>query len=282
MKKTALILSLIITASAFASCQPSKPSSPSESTASEATLDTPDSPSTKDSAAQTTAGTESETETEAKTETEAEGAETAAASWFDDAVFTGDSVTMGLNYYSDTDPEILGKAKFVCSGGLSYHNAQWELDDENNVHPTYKGKTVLAETCAKITGANKVFIMLGMNDIGIFGVDDSIDSCKSFVGRIKKNSPDADIYIQSVTPIMRGHELEYLNNAMIREFNEKLKAYCEDSGIKFLDVYHALCDGEGYLPAEYCGDPEEDGQGIHFVFAATEAWVSYLKNNVLR
>ena len=38
-------------------------------------------------------------------------------------------------------------------------------------------------------------------------------------------------------------------------------------------------DENGALPEKYCGDPEPEGQGIHFTNEACKIWVDYLKNN---
>lgn len=205
---------------------------------------------------------------------------TAEANWFDDAVFVGDSVTLKLNYYCGSHPEALGNAQFFCAGSLGYTNALWELDRENAVHPYYKGESRLAETCAEATGANKVFIMLGMNDIGLYGIDSTISSAKELVGKIRSNSPNVSIYIQSVTPIIDGKEGEMLNNKNIRSFNTELEAYCKQADITYLDVYSVMSDENGFLPPDYCGDP--DAMGIHFTDKACEIWSDYLKQNVLK
>lgn len=200
------------------------------------------------------------------------------AQWFDDAVFVGDSVTLKLSYYCDNHPEALGKAQFFCAGSLGYTSALWEIDRSGAVHPYYKGETQLAENCATVTGASKVFVMLGMNDIGLYGVEDSMKSADELIGRIAKNSPDAVIYVQSVTPIISGKESDSLNNEKIREFNTQLQSYCSENNYKYLDIYTLLADENGYLPLEYCGDV--DAMGIHFNDTSCAMWVDYLKNNV--
>ncbi|HCA05025.1 MAG TPA: hypothetical protein DEO32_03895 [Ruminococcaceae bacterium] len=201
------------------------------------------------------------------------------ASWFNDAVFIGDSVTVMLDIYCENNPDALGDAKFICAGSLSYSNAQWDINAEGNVHPTYKGKQILAETAAEATGASKVFIMLGMNDIGIYGADGAVAECKKFAERMKTVSPNAKYYFQSVTPKMKSHEDEVIYNDLIKDFNTKLKKFCDDNGYKYLDIYSAVCDENGALPEKYCGDPEPEGQGIHFTNEACKIWVDYLKNN---
>ena len=200
------------------------------------------------------------------------------AAWFDDAVFVGDSVTLKLSYYCEDHPEALSDTQFFCAGSLSYTNALWPLDDPDAVHPYYQGQTYLTEDCAKVTGAKKVFIMLGMNDIGLSGLDGAMENANTLIGNIKKNSPDVTFYIESVTPMIPSAEGDVLNNTKIRELDERLEQFANENGYQYLDLYHALADEDGCLPLEYCGDP--DGQGIHFTDEACELWVQYLKENV--
>ena len=199
-------------------------------------------------------------------------------SWFDDAVFIGDSVTVALDYYCASDYDILGDAQFVCGVSLGYHNALWELDSEYAVHPTYRGETVLAETAAEITGADKVFVMLGVNDIGTYGADDTMEAASELVDRILTRTPDVEIYMQSTTPMIDDQESGWLNNDKISDFNEQLKAYCEENGYHFIDIYHRICDEEGDLPEEYCSDV--DVQGIHFNNEGCGIWADFLKASV--
>lgn len=201
-----------------------------------------------------------------------------SASWFDDAVLVGDSVTLKLSYYCEEHPEALSNAQFFCAGSLSYTNALWALDDPDAVHPYYQGQNYLTQDCAKVTGAKKVLIMLGLNDIGLSGIDGTMENVHKLIGNIKTASPGVTIYIESVTPMIQGVEGELLNNEKIRELDEKLEQFSNENGYQYLDVYHRLADSDGYLPLAYCSDP--DGQGIHFTDEACELWTQYLKENV--
>ena len=198
--------------------------------------------------------------------------------WFDDAVFVGDSITLKLSYYCDEHPDALGKASFFCAGSLGYASALWDIDRADAVHPFYQGQTELTENCAALTGANKVFIMLGMNDVAVYGVDGTIENADELIGRILSHTPDVKIYIESVTPILYGHEYEDLNNEVIRAFNAALESYAADRDYPYLDIYHVVAGDDGYLRADYCGD--EGAQGIHFTSSGCEAWIDYLKNHV--
>lgn len=257
MKKIALFLCVILTFPAvFAGCGSSSGSSGSGSAA-----------ETTAAAAKQSSGYDETTPKD--------------AAWFNDAVFIGDSVTKMLDIYCSSNPEALGEATFICGGSLGFANAQWELDREGNVHPEYKGQPIQAETAAEVTGATKVFIMLGMNDIGIYGADGAIEECKKFTQKLLSHSPDVKLYFQSVTPKMTSHEDEVIYNDLIKDFDTKLKAFCDEKGYKYLDIYNAVCDENGALPEKYCGDPDPspDGMGMHFNTAASEVWINYLKNN---
>ena len=200
------------------------------------------------------------------------------AKWFDDAVLVGDSVTLKLSYYCESHPEALGQAQFFCAGSLGYTNALWDIDREDAVHPYYKGATHLSEECAEQTGAKKVFVMLGMNDVGLYGADGALQSAKTLIANILKRTPDVLLYVQSTTPILQGHESGTFSNETIRTFNKSLEDYCKSTGYKYLDIHSQLVDEQGYLKPEYCSDP--DSQGIHFTDEACQIWVDYLKNNV--
>ena len=130
----------------------------------------------------------------------------------------------------------------------------------------------------QMLGSKKVFIMFGMNDIGLYGIDDTIENMKTLTSRIKEKSPDVEIYIQSVTPMLENMQLKDLNNKSIDEFNIKLKAEAEKLGYKYLDVASVMKDEKGNLIPEYCSDPE--AMGIHFSDDGCKVWVEYLKQNV--
>lgn len=202
-----------------------------------------------------------------------------SSSFFDDAVFVGDSVSLKLNYYvSDQRSygDCLGKAKFLTSGSLGSAQALLAVSSES-LHPTYQGQKLrLEETIANI-GANKIFIMLGMNDIAVYGIEGSLDNYEELVEAILAKSPDAVIYAQSCTPMAIGCERSVLNNENIVKYNKALQERCSRNGWHYMDIYSVVVDSDGYLTASYCSDP--DDMGIHFTDAGCQAWIDYLMDN---
>ena len=198
------------------------------------------------------------------------------ADWFNDAVFVGDSVTLKLSYYAENGS--LGNAAFLCAGSLGWNNALWELNRSGNVHPVMCGTKYTVDEGVKASGKNKVFIMLGMNDIGLYGVDGAADAMITLTDRIKQKSPDVQIYIESVTPMLRNMQRTYLNNKTIPQFNSRLREICSSRGYHYLDVASVMKDSNGDLEYENCSDPT--AMGIHFTDTGCRKWVDYLKRHV--
>ncbi len=274
MKKVrgmAAIIAMMMAASVFAGCQSADNTSKAESN----TGASSQAASTDESSNEESKTDNSEEESK-KEESSVPKGEPVDASWFDDAVFVGDSVTLKLSYYADNGS--LGDAIFLCEGSLGYTNALWDIDHEDNVHPSYKGVKYLVDDGIKEINPKKAFIMLGMNDIGLYGVDGGIESMITLTDRIHEKSPNTEIYIESVTPMLVESQLIDLNNENIRKFDEKLQEVCKEKGYKYLDVASAVDDGNGNLVPEYCGDP--DAMGLHFSDEGCSKWVEYLKNNV--
>lgn len=198
--------------------------------------------------------------------------------WFDDALFVGDSVTVALSSYSDFYG-CFGNAEFLATSSLGYDSALWELNDPNNVHPMWKGKKVTVDAGVKLSEKTKIFIMFGMNDIGTWGVEQSVAAMKQLSDRILQRAAYVDIYVQGVTPMLKSVEKDTLNNKLVSEFNAELKKVCDERGYHFIDITPAVCDDEGALIADYCADPDE--MGMHLNYDGCDRWARYLYAHVL-
>ena len=205
-----------------------------------------------------------------------EKSEAVDLSYFDDAVFIGDSVSLMLQYYCAAT-KALGNAKFLCAGSLSATNALWAVSDQS-VHPSYQGKKMLVEDGVAATGAKKVYIMLGVNNIS-YGVDYAAKDMVTLIDRILAKSPGVSIIIESTTPMASSSTIvtDKLNNDKIQQYNDKMKSICEERGWFFVNVAEAVRDENGYLNSAYCSD--NNSMGIHFTNDACKVWVEYLKTH---
>lgn len=204
-------------------------------------------------------------------------------SYLDDAVFIGDSVTLKLKNYvtikRKSTPGYFGKAQFLAAGSMGSGNALQPLKS-NSIHPPYNGKKALLEDSVAAMGAKKVYIMLGANDLGLYGVDNSAENMAKLLEKIKAKSPDAKIFVQSATPILKERQMKNLNNTNLAAYDNKLKDLCKQNGYYFIDVASVMRDKEGNLPKEYCSDP--DDLGIHFTDKACQVWIDYILTHAVK
>lgn len=201
------------------------------------------------------------------------------AGWFDDAAFVGDSVSVTLANYNSSYGT-LGKAKLFCSVSLSQTNAlSYQAGNERlPEYPAGSGQHPRIEDGIAASGAKKVYLMLGMNCIAS-GVDRVSQDLVTLVSKIQEKSPGIAVLIESVTPMTADSPRAdgSLNNFTIQEFNEKMKAICQEKQWYYVNVAEAVTGDQGALKAEYSGDK---AMGIHFNYDGAAAWANYLLTHV--
>lgn len=199
--------------------------------------------------------------------------ETAADKFFNNSVFYGDSVTLGFqNYVAKQEKGFLGGMIVYGMGSYGLGNALKSVS-ATSIHPTYKGyQTQLWDLTAALK-ADKVFMMFGMNDLGLYGVTDSITNYKTLIDAIREKSPNVKIYILTTTPMTKSYQLTYLNNSNIRLFNSKLRELASSWGVTVIDVASYLMDSDGYLMGKYASDGK-----YHLTEAAYVEWVKVLRS----
>ena len=203
-------------------------------------------------------------------------------SYFNDAVFIGDSISYGFELYVTekraNGETVLGEAKFLTSGSLSYGNSLWDVSDES-VHPTYNGVKMKLEDAIAQIKPGKIYILLGTNDVALYGVEQTIANADTEISRMLEASPGAEIFIMSTTPKYSPAESDVdgdLNNADIDALNVAMRNFAVEKVYNFMNIAPLFKDETGGLAADYCSDTE--GMGIHFTSAAYDIWLNFLYN----
>ena len=201
-------------------------------------------------------------------------------SYFNDAVFIGDSISYGFELYVTekraNGETVLGEAQFLTSGSLSYGNSLWDVSDES-VHPTYNGEKMKLEDAIAQIKPGKIFILLGTNDVALYGVEQTIANADTEISGMLEASPGAEIFIMSTTPKYSPAESDVdgaLNNADIDALNVAMRQFAVEKGYNFMNIAPLFKDETGGLAADYCSDKE--GMGIHFTSAAYDIWLDFL------
>ena len=232
--------------------------SPPESS-SPATTTTPPATTTTEPSAPTT--TEAPTAPPTTAATESGGVDD---SYFDNACFIGDSRTQAFMMYAGP-----ANAADFSSKGLSiskvFSDKTVKLDGQELSVSDALGKKQFG----------KVYIMLGLNELGWSYPEIFADRCGDLIDRIKETSPDADIFIQSILPVTaaKSERDDYVNNPRILQYNELLKNLCKEKQVAYLNVREAVEDENGCLPDEASSD------GVHLNKTYCQKWYDYLKTH---
>lgn len=197
-------------------------------------------------------------------------------SFFDKAVFIGDSISVTLESYC-TATGALGKAQFLCAGSMSPTNML-----TGKILPEYpkgSGQKPPIQDSVAATGAEVVYIMLGMDNIA-YGVDKATNDYVAIINNILTKNPDVQIVVQSVTPMTvdSPRANATLNNDTINAFNERMLELCQENRWYYLDVSEKFKDENGALIPDYCSD--KTSMGMHFTYQGAKVWVDYLLNHI--
>ncbi len=189
-------------------------------------------------------------------------------SYFDDAVFFGDSVTDGISLY-----DVMSNAKVI-----SYTGIDPATSATRKVIKTQDDEKITMIDALKQTNPAKIYIMMGINSISM-EKDTFITYYGKMLDTIIAQHPDAIIYVQPITPITATFEQSSKNiynitNARINEFNESILALAGEKKVYYININEVLSDETGALPDE--ASPKD---GIHFGAKYYEKWFEYLKTH---
>ena len=185
--------------------------------------------------------------------------------YFDDAVFLGDSRTDGLRLYSG-----LSHGTFLCATGATVESVFTKSVE------TAVGTMPLLDALATLE-CGKIYVMLGVNELGWKGTQLFFDHYGAVIDRLKADHPDAEIFLQSILPVGKKQEEKnnYVNNPRIAEYNEVIFALAEQKECYYLDVAPVVTDEEGRLRSDWTYD------GVHLYIKGSQAWLEYLKTHTV-
>lgn len=182
--------------------------------------------------------------------------------YFSDAVFVGNSRTEGFMLYSG-----LKNVRSYTYIGLKVDTIQTSKIAKLN------GEKVTIMEALKYNNFDKLYIMLGMNELGWAFPDKFKEDYGEIIEQIKMAHPDATIYIQSILPVSKEKALHdpIYNNKNIDRFNVLVKELAVEKEVFYLDVASAVMDSEGFLPEGASFD------GVHLKPDYCKVWLEYLK-----
>lgn len=190
-------------------------------------------------------------------------------SYFNDALFVGDSISTGIPLYHVADNAAVVAASGITPENINHYACIDTGEDE---------KITVLEAAREYGERGKVYIMLGGNGLNL-DKETFVEGYSIFVDAVKEQYPEALIYLQSMTPVVKDYENELnpnLNNETIDEFNLEILALAKRKGVYYLDVASAFKDEDGNLPEE--ASPVD---GLHFTPEYYAKWFEYLRTHAI-
>ena len=161
---------------------------------------------------------------------------------FSDYVIFGDSRTVGFSYY-----EFLDKQRVLAEAGLTIANIPDYMNQIKTLNPSH------------------IFLCTGLNDVSI-GLwktpEEYVTDYEQKVQEIKKNLPDAHIYINSIFPAQEPAFQKSAKWKDIPQYAQAVKKWCEEKGYNYIDNTDVFEDHKDLY----------DADGIHFQKAFYEYW----------
>ena len=179
-------------------------------------------------------------------------------SYLDDAVFIGDSRTDTLKMYAGWE-----NTTYYVKTGTNI----WDIMD---VVPDDEDRTIDEELQNKQFG--KVYIMLGVNELGTGTAETYYQQFKKVVARIRELQPNALIFVESIIHVSAEKDAEgtVINNTEINARNKWLKKLADNKTIFYLDYNEVLDDENGALKADSTFD------GVHLQADKIEPWKQFI------
>lgn len=189
-------------------------------------------------------------------------------SYFDNAVFLGDSLTQGFDVYNNgTIPNATIAAWRGCSP-MTLLNNQMDMGD---------GTTVNAIDYVVSQNPGKVYVLLGSNALTHQSDDVILKYYAELLDTLGARLPGVLIYVQSIPTVMRDEEAnraakgQDFSRERINALNDQLAKLVYIRGLYFVNIQEVLCTDDGYLNPDYNG-----GDGLHLNGQGYLAWRDYL------
>lgn len=189
--------------------------------------------------------------------------------YFADAVFIGDSRTVGMYEYGG----LQDISTFYASTGLSVH----KLFTAKIVEVPGQKKKITVEEALSERQFAKIYFMIGINEMGTGTAESFLEKYAESVARLRELQPDAIIYLQGIMQVTaeRSAQGDYITNEGIDIRNEGIAALADDETIFYLDVNEAVCGEDGAMVSDYTHD------GVHLKAQYLSLWKEYLKTHAV-
>lgn len=162
---------------------------------------------------------------------------------------------------------------FLVGDSLTDQGNWTQLLNQNNI----KNRGISGDTTTGVLNRlddiinaqpKKIFIMIGINDL--WNEDRSIEQIlanyQKIVTSFQEQTPQTQVYIQSLLPINNRDYSIKINNQQIMEMNQKLELLATQFNYQYLPIYPQFVDEFNQLKTTYTDD------GVHLTSEGYRVW----------
>lgn len=188
--------------------------------------------------------------------------------YFCDALFIGDSRTVGLSEYCAPLDQ---RATFYSKISMSIYDVM-----KKKFINSPNGKIGLEQALSE-NSFGKIYIMLGLNEIGTGSDDYFRNAYKGVVDRIRELQPGAIIYIQGIMHVTanKSNSNQYFNNQRINSRNAAISTLADQKYVFYIDMNPAVDDENGDLMQDLSFDD------VHLKASSYQRWYEYLLQHAI-
>lgn len=188
--------------------------------------------------------------------------------YFDDVLFIGDSRVEGLKLYSGLD-----NAKFYCKEGIALNKILTEKIVKIKING--KKETVSIQRALKEKNFGKIYIMIGINEIGYRDNENFKEKYSEIIEKIKKLQPEAKIVLMGIMKVTNqyANKNPQFSNGNINAKNVMIAELADGKNVFYMDFNPEICDSKGGIKKSYTWD------GVHLKAEYYSIWVDFLKKH---
>jgi uncharacterized protein YraI len=181
-------------------------------------------------------------------------------SWFDDALFIGDSRFCGLQAFARS-----GNATYFCDVGMTVFNYSGKVLSDNSY------TNLSLEQLLSSRKFGKIIFNFGLNEAGYVSWY-FISKYQELVDMVRSLQPDAILILNGIMSVTesKAAQGDYFSPSHLAELSEKIEAMCDGKTIFYIDCNPYFADANGYLYTELASD------GYHPTVYAYRKWRDWI------
>ena len=190
---------------------------------------------------------------------------TASEDYFSDAVFIGDSRTVGISEFAG-----IKNATFLCRTSLTVY-------DFDKPKITYENKKTSIKDVLSTHQFGKIYFMVGINECGTGTAQSFFKRYRDVIMDIRQLQPDALIFIEGNLLVTKekSDQEQNITNENIQERNRLIATLANQKDIFYIDINDSTLCKDGALISDYTWDQ------VHIKAQYYSVWKEFLLDHAI-